>query len=215
MKGNILFDCFSLFCAAVRIGFNMIAARIYIARSSHKIVAMFGGMEIDQQHQYAQMARNIARVLAQRHYAILTGGGPGIMEAANCGAAEINREQSFAFGVKGADSAYKSPCTHVFKAYNFFVRKWLLIYYADAFVILPGGFGTGDEFFELVNLIKVRARARMPVILVGADYWQPLVVWLTTRAVKEGFISEWDLNLFFVTDSVDEVVQIIHSSDAS
>lgn len=209
MRGNIILDCIRLAYGAMRIGMNLIAARFYIARASDPVIALFGGMEVDQRHQYAQKARVVARALAQARFSVLTGGGPGIMEAANCGASEVSAQQSFAFGVKGADVGYNNPCAKVFRAYNYFVRKWMLIHYAQGFVILPGGFGTGDEFFELLNLMKMRARTQIPVILVGTEYWQPLIIWLTTQALKEGFVSEQDLNLFFATDSVEEVIHIL------
>jgi uncharacterized protein (TIGR00730 family) len=207
-------EFFGLLFGSLKIGFQCIRVMLSLSRAPGKIVSIFGGMEVNQSSKYAKKAYECAQMLAARDFAILTGGGPGIMQAANCGAISvdengINAHKSFGIGVKGVDVNFLNPCASVIKVQNFAVRKWLMIRYSSGFVILPGGFGTGDEFFDLLNSLKTGQRGKAPVILVGVEYWQPVVEWLTDKALKEGFIREKDLGLFFVTDDCKEVVTIL------
>jgi uncharacterized protein (TIGR00730 family) len=155
------------------------------------------------------MAANLGAALAEAGYAVITGGGPGVMEAANRGATEaggmsvgLGIELPFEQGLNdwvdiGIDFRY------------FFVRKTMFVKYAQAFVVLPGGFGTLDELFEAITLVQTRKVTRFPVILMGSAYWSGLLDWIKRTLLDDAKISPADLDLIQVTDDVDEAVQII------
>ncbi len=152
---------------------------------------------------------------ARAGYAVITGGGPGVMEAANRGATEagglsvgLGIELPFEQGINdwvdiGIDFRY------------FFARKTMFVKYAQAFVVLPGGFGTLDELFEALTLVQTRKVTRFPVVLMGSAYWQGLLDWLRDRLCADGKISLEDLDLIAVTDDVDHAVQHIVDADAA
>jgi uncharacterized protein (TIGR00730 family) len=172
-------------------------------------VSVFGSARIGRSDPSYRMARSLTRKLAKRGYAIITGGGPGIMEAANRGAREAggisvgcNIELPFEQGLNefvtlGMEFRY------------FFVRKTMFVKYAEAFCIFPGGFGTLDELFESLTLIQTGKVQHFPVVLFGVDYWSGLFDWLHTTTLAQGKIAAEDLTLFTVTDDVDEAVDVI------
>ncbi|MDQ3389038.1 MAG: TIGR00730 family Rossman fold protein, partial [Gemmatimonadota bacterium] len=154
-------------------------------------------------------AREVARLLAEADFAVITGGGPGIMQAANQGAKEAggisigcNIELPFEQGT--------NPYVDISVNFRyFFVRKTMFMKYAEAFVIFPGGFGTMDELFEALTLIQTGKVSNFPVILFGSAYWKGLVDWIKQTMLAEGKISAEDLNLLVMTDSPEEAVQTI------
>ena len=159
------------------------------------IISIFGGKRAQPDGEDTKLAFQIAQKLAQKNYSIITGGGPGMMQAANCGAASAHQEKppanyrwTIGLGVSGVDNEFINPCARVIPTGYFFVRKWLLMYYSQAFVFLPGGIGTAEELFELLNLKKHKMIPQYPVILVDKTFWQPLVDWYENRGFKEGFI---------------------------
>jgi hypothetical protein len=172
-------------------------------------VTIFGSARTKHGAPEYELARQIARRLAERGFAIITGGGPGIMEAANRGCREggglsigCNIELPHEQGLNeyvdlGVEFKY------------FFARKTMFVKYADAFVILPGGFGTLDELFEALTLIQTGKIRDFPVVLVGTSYWQGMIDWMRTTQVSAGAITEADLGLFRLTDDADEVVELI------
>jgi uncharacterized protein (TIGR00730 family) len=172
-------------------------------------VTIFGSARADASSHDYELARTIARRLAERGFAIITGGGPGIMEAANRGCREggglsigcnieLPHEQGLnAYVDLGVEFKY------------FFARKTMFVKYADAFVILPGGFGTLDELFESLTLIQTGKIRDFPVVLVGTAYWQGMLDWLRSTQLPAHAISEADLGLMKLTDDPDEVVEII------
>jgi uncharacterized protein (TIGR00730 family) len=172
-------------------------------------VSIFGSAREKPGSAYYSAAEETARRLAQAGFAVITGGGPGIMEAANKGAFEAggdsvgcNIELPFEQGMN----------QYVRTAINFryfFVRKTMFVKYAEAFVIFPGGFGTMDELFEALTLIQTGKVRDFPVVLFGQEYWRGLVDWLTSAMLAEGKIKPSDLELMVVTDSPEEVVQVI------
>ncbi|MCM8781019.1 MAG: TIGR00730 family Rossman fold protein [Candidatus Omnitrophica bacterium] len=174
-----------------------------------KAVSIFGSSRMKPTHKYYKLAEEIAYLLAKEGYAILTGSGPGIMEAANKGA---KRAGGRSIGLNIEIPLEQKPNRYVDTLLNFryfFVRKVMFVKYAKAFVIMPGGYGTLDEFTEAINLIQTLRIPRFPVVLFGSEYWQGLLEWLKNKALAEGNISEEDLELFKVTDSPKEVVAII------
>jgi uncharacterized protein (TIGR00730 family) len=172
-------------------------------------VSVFGSARVGRGDPGYRMARTLARKLAKHGYAIITGGGPGIMEAANRGAREgggvsvgCNIELPFEQGLNefvtlGMEFRY------------FFVRKTMFVKYAEAFCIFPGGFGTLDELFEAMTLIQTGKVRHFPVVLFGTSYWSGMIEWMRATVLAEGKISPKDLTIPTVTDDVDEAVDVI------
>jgi uncharacterized protein (TIGR00730 family) len=175
-------------------------------------VSIFGGSKIHLDHPYAKDAMRLAKKLVDNNISVLTGGGPGIMQAANCGAVSaehIKGIRSMGIGVRGLDEEMINACLQelVFMNY-FFSRKWLLTAYSEAFVIFPGGFGTLDELAEVSTLIQTRKMLEEPIVLIGTEFWAPLMQWIN-RSQKEGLLKEKDKNLITVTDDIDEALRIV------
>ncbi|MCW6005495.1 TIGR00730 family Rossman fold protein [Micromonospora sp. CPCC 205371] len=178
-------------------------------------VSVFGSARSKPDSAECELAEHLGGALARAGYAVITGGGPGVMEAANRGANEagglsvgLGIELPFEQGINewvdiGIDFRY------------FFARKTMFVKYAQAFVVLPGGFGTMDELFEALTLVQTRKVTRFPVVLMGAAYWQGLLDWLRRTMAAEGKISPTDLDLIRVTDDVDEAVRHIVEADAA
>ena len=177
-------------------------------------VTVFGSARTVESDPMYALARTIGRRLAERGYAVITGGGPGAMEAANRGCREggglsvgCNIELPHEQGMNqyvdlGVEFRY------------FFVRKVMFVKYADGFVILPGGLGTLDELFESLTLIQTGKVRHFPVVLVGRDYWSGLLDWMRHTMLERGTIAATDLDLFHVTDDADEVVELIRTHHA-
>jgi len=172
-------------------------------------VSIFGSARTRASDAYYGAAEETGRRLAQAGFAVITGGGPGIMEAANKGALEgggesigCNIELPFEQGMN----------EYVRTAINFryfFVRKTMFVKYAQAFVILPGGFGTLDELFEALTLVQTRKVTSFPIVLIGTSYWSGLVDWLRETVLAEGKINAADLDMMVLTDDVDEAVSLM------
>lgn len=176
-------------------------------------VTIFGGSKIHLDHPYAQQARILSQKLVDNGISVLTGGGPGIMQAANCGVEDVvgqSKSRSMGIAVYGIDEEELTKCVPdlVFMNY-FFSRKWLLTYYADVFVFFPGGFGTLDELAEISTLIQTKKLVEGPIILVGVQFWEPLMRWINDSALKEGLLKEKDKNLITVTDDIDEALRLV------
>lgn len=176
-------------------------------------VTIFGSARTLPQHPDYQQAERLARMLGERGLTVITGGGPGIMEAANKGAKEAG---ACSVGLNIALPHEQKPNphqTHELLFEYFFVRKVMFVKYAQAFVIFPGGFGTLDEFFESLTLIQTLKIEPFPVVLVGKTFWSGLLAWMReTLAEGWGTISGSDLDLFTVTDDLEEVVSVIEAS---
>lgn len=172
-------------------------------------VTFFGSARFTEGHPYYELAKNTAKEVSESGFVVITGGGPGIMEAANRGAFE-------AFGPSvGANiqlpmEQKPNPYMNKWVTFNhFFVRKVILIKYSVAFVVLPGGFGTLDEFSEALTLIQTGKLYKFPVILMGRDYWTPFVQWLKNTMVIDGTISQEDMDFFTMTDDPHEALEKI------
>jgi uncharacterized protein (TIGR00730 family) len=176
-------------------------------------VSVFGSARSKAGSPECEMAQALGGALARAGYAVITGGGPGVMEAANRGCTEagglsvgLGIELPFEQGINewvdvGIDFRY------------FFARKTMFVKYAQAFVVLPGGFGTMDELFEAMTLVQTGKVTRFPVVLMGVDYWSGLLDWIRGVMLKQGMISEVDLDILLVTDDVEEAVQHIVEAD--
>jgi len=180
-----------------------------------RAVSVFGSARPPRDHPHYASGVAIGAALARAGYAVITGGGPGAMEAANRGASEAGG-LSVGLGIELPFEQELNEWVDVGISFRyFFVRKTMFVKYAQAFVILPGGFGTLDELFEALTLVQTRKVTRFPVILFGSDYWAGLVHWIRTTMVPMGTISEADLELFTVTDDIDHAIAEIHEAEAA
>ena len=176
-----------------------------------KSVTIFGSARFDSKNEHYRAAQKLTRMLAKEGYAIITGGGPGIMEAANKGAIEGSGE-SVGLNIMLPFEQRVNSYVRKAVAFNyFFTRKVMLAYSASAFVIFPGGYGTLDEAFELITLRQThKINPRIPIIMVGRDFWNPLQQWLAGNVMaKHGAINEKELKLFEVVDTPEQAVGII------
>jgi len=176
-------------------------------------ISIFGSARTPVDHPYYMKAVEIARRLTEEGYGIITGGGPGIMEAGNKGAS-LYGGLSVGLNISLPHEQNHNQFIDLDKSINhryFFVRKVMFVKYAQGFVVLPGGFGTLDELFEVLTLIQTKKITRVPVILVGTAYWSGLRAWIEeTMLGMERNINPDDLRLFQITDEPDEVVRIIN-----
>ena len=174
-------------------------------------ISIFGSARTKPDDKYYQMAENIAEMLGKRGYGVITGGGPGIMEAGNKGAQKgggksvgLNIDLPF----EQSGNPYIDPESNL-KFDYFFVRKVVFVKYSQGFVVVPGGFGTLDEMFEALTLIQTKKINKRPVVLVGSEYWQGLIDWLKHTMLQDGKISEPDLDLFKIVDTEEDAIAYI------
>ena len=174
-------------------------------------ISIFGSARTPKEHPTYQLTVEIAKAIAQSGYGIISGGGPGIMEAANKGAKEANGV-SVGLNISLPREQYDNPYIDQDKLIDFqyfFVRKVMFVKYAQGFVVMPGGLGTLDELFEALTLIQTEKVTKFPVILVGRSYWKGLVGWIKDTLLKEKNISPDDIELFDVVDTVEEVMECL------
>lgn len=182
-----------------------------ISKLPQPIVSVFGGARAKGNDVYFKKAHELGRRLTELEISVLTGGGPGIMEATSCGGIELPKGKARVMGIGVTDLGEKpNPCAQEYFALDyFFARKWLLTYFASGFVIFPGGFGTLDELSEVLTLIQTKKLSRVPIVLFGVEYWQPFMDWLQSEALKHGAIEKEDFALFTITDDLEKVVCLI------
>lgn len=176
-------------------------------------VSIFGSARTDPDHMYYKLAEEIAYKLTQSGYGVITGGGPGVMEAANKGA---QRGDGISVGLNIQLPFEQSSNPYIdtdklitFK--HFFVRKVMFQKYAQGFIVLPGGFGTFDEFFESATLIQTEKIGKFPIVLVGREFWKGLVDWIEEVVqAEQKNISPEDMNLFTLVDTADEAIEVIN-----
>lgn len=172
-------------------------------------VSLFGSARTDPQDPHYKLAEETARILSEAGLTIITGGGPGIMEAGNKGAFESSGH-SVGINIELPQEQEPNPYQTLSLSFRyFFARKMMFMKYAHAFVIFPGGFGTLDEFFESLTLIQTLRMTRFPVVLMGSEFWDDLLVWIRKVLLAKGMISQEDLDLYTVTDDPTEVLKII------
>jgi len=172
-------------------------------------VSIFGSARTDPDHPYYLLTEEIARKLSDSGFSVISGGGPGIMEAANKGAYH-GKSPSVGVNITLPMEQSSNEYQNVSLSFqHFFARKVMFIKYAKAYVVMPGGFGTLDEVIEALTLIQTGKSVRMPIVLVGSKFWSGLIEWFKSTLITEGTISKEDLNLFTVADNADEVVEHI------
>lgn len=197
-----------------------------LTRLPQPAITIFGGSRLSIDAPEAQQAKELAKILAYEGFSIITGGGPGIMEAANAGALDYIREcfgdgnkkcpKSPISGGIGLIKLNKNKANPYVQDYvemrHFFARKWLLVRYSIGFVAFPGGFGTMDEIFEVLTLVQCKRMVQVPIILIGIQYWQPMVDWVYKSALAKKLIDPGQEKLFIVTDNIQEAAKIIVAS---
>ena len=199
---------------AIRVG-RIAAEFVRGFRALHFVgpcVTVFGSARFPESHRWYAMAREVGSALAGHGFTVLTGGGPGIMEAANRGAREAGG-RSIGCNIELPMEQQPNPYLDRFIDFRyFFVRKVMLVKYSHAFFVLPGGFGTMDELFEVGTLIQTRKILRFPVVLMGRDFYGPILSVLRDRFLADGTVSPEDLDYALLTDSVDEAMDHVMST---
>ncbi len=172
-------------------------------------VSVFGSARFDPDHPYYKLAEETSRQLSDAGFAVVSGGGPGIMEACNKGAFS-GKSPSIGLNImlplEQADNPYQDIALH-FR--HFFARKVMFVKYASAYLVLPGGFGTLDELMEILTLVQTEKSRRIPVVLMGSAFWSGMLDWFRTTLLKEGTISPEDMDLFTIVDEPEEVLEVI------
>ncbi|MFN0204992.1 MAG: TIGR00730 family Rossman fold protein [Planctomycetota bacterium] len=172
-------------------------------------VSVFGSARVHKKDPVYQLAVRVGELLGRAGFAVITGGGPGVMEAANRGAMKVGAK-SVGLNIKLPFEQRPNPHQNVSLTFDyFFARKVMFVKYAAAYVVLPGGFGTMDEFFEALTLVQTHKIKHFPIILMGKDYYGSLVEWMRTTMVKDKMISAVDPDLVYLTDDPEEAVFII------
>lgn len=174
-------------------------------------VSIFGSARFDEDNLYYQMTVELSKRLSDEGFSIVSGGGPGIMRAANVGAYQGKNGLSIGLNIKlpfeQASNQYQDISL---RFRHFFTRKVMFVKYASAFVVMPGGFGTMDEFCEILTLMQTGKSQLVPIILVGSDFWRGLLDWFANTLVAMGTISAHDLQLCTMVDDVDSIMDILH-----
>jgi len=183
-----------------------------------KSVSFFGSAVLPESHPWYQQARKLASMLVREGYTVITGGGPGIMEAANRGASEAsgdNTHKSIGLNIELTDEQRRNPYVQRGPGFHyFFTRKVMLSYASQSYIFFPGGLGTLDEFFEITTLIQTKKIDNsIPVILVGKEYWQPFVDWIEQYLYeKHRTIDQDDTKIYTLVDTVEEALEIVRKS---
>jgi uncharacterized protein (TIGR00730 family) len=195
---------------AVRIFFELLRG----IRTLHFVgpcVTVFGSARFDEHHRYYQQARQMGRLLARDGFTVMTGGGPGIMEAANRGAKDIGGRTA-GCNIELPHEQQPNPYLDTMVTFkHFYVRKVMLMKYSYAFVGMPGGFGTADELFEAATLIQTGKILDFPLVLIGTDFWGPWIDAMRHTMLTHGTIDAADLGILQVTDSVEDAAKHIHN----
>lgn len=182
-----------------------------IMAKQENLVSVFGSARTKPGSKYYELGVQVGKELVKRGFNVLTGGGPGVMEAANKGAKDAGGA-SVGANIELPHEQSSNPYIdrgRLLTFRHFFVRKVMFVKYAHGFVVLPGGFGTMDELFEALTLVQTKKTRPFPVVLMGTDYWKGLIDWIKTRMISEGMVSPSDLDLFFVTDDPAEAAALV------
>ena len=178
-------------------------------RDIHPAVSIFGSARTPHDHPYYQLTEEIARLLSDAGFTVISGGGPGIMEAANKGAF-YGKSASVGLNIQLPHEQHNNPYQNISQSFqHFFTRKVMFVKFASAYVVMPGGFGTLDELMEALTLVQTGKTRRMPVILVGSQFWGGLMEWIKTSLLNEKMISPGDVDLIQVIDEPEQVVAAI------
>jgi uncharacterized protein (TIGR00730 family) len=178
-------------------------------RNINRTITVFGSARIQDDNKYYEIGVDLGKELAKNNYAVMTGGGPGLMEAANKGA-KLAGGKSYGCSIKIPNEQKSNTfLDKVMEFKYFFARKVILTRFSSGFVALPGGYGTLDELFEMATLVKTDRMKSFPIVLIGCDFWQPMLTYLKQKLVTHGTISDSELNCFYLTDSIEEAIKHI------
>jgi uncharacterized protein (TIGR00730 family) len=192
-----------------RIGREFIQGFEAVERIDRPAVSIFGSARVAEGHPAYEEAREVGRRFAHAGFAVVTGGGPGVMEAANRGARE-GGGLSVGFNIELPHEQHENGYLDIELTFDhFYVRKTMFVKAAEGFVIFPGGFGTLDELFEALTLIQTGKVLDFPVVLFDTDYWQPMLDWMRTRLLADKMVSSDDIDLLHLTDDPEEPVRIV------
>lgn len=201
---------FSTFYKLTRVFLQLLYGIWRVSKLELPVVTIFGSHELKLEDPYALQAEKLAQMFAKADISVLTGGGAGIMEAANLGAAvKKGKVKSIGIGVKALNEAHNPYVSEYFELDYFFARKWLLTEYSVAFVVFPGGFGTLDELAEVLVLIKTKKLKAVPIVLIGKEFWTPFVDWIYTEMIKHGLLEKEGLALFEITDDLERAFSLV------
>ena len=204
--------------------FSFMYTTVQIIRGSWKIltlnqpiISIFGGSRLHDDDFYAKEAFNLAEKLSQHNFSIVTGGGPGLMRAAMRGSKTGSTERkikdkSLGIGVYGLNEGGGKGVTNYIEVNYFWARKYLLTRYSKGIILFPGGFGTLDELGESLTLLQTKKIKNIPIILIGKEFWDPIVQWINTEALVHNLIVKENLKLFIVTDNMDEALGMLCST---
>ena len=179
---------------------------------SNQVIVIFGSARTKPEEDYYKLTEQVSKSIVKKGFGIITGGGPGIMEAANKGAKEAGGS-STGINIDLPHEQGANPFIDNDKLLNFryfFVRKVMFFKYAQGYVLMPGGFGTIDEAFEVLTLIQTKKTGNFPIVLMGKDYWKGLLDWINDKLVSLNYINPDDMNLFTLTDDPDEAAKVFY-----
>ncbi|OIQ98263.1 LOG family protein ORF6 in fasciation locus [mine drainage metagenome] len=178
-------------------------------RDIHPAVSIFGSARTAHDHPYYKLTEEIARLLSDAGFSVISGGGPGIMEAANKGAF-YGKSSSVGLNIQLPHEQHNNPYQNISQTFHhFFTRKVMFVKFASAYVVMPGGFGTLDELMEALTLVQTGKTRRMPIILVGSKFWGGMVEWFRTSLLEEQMIAAGDMDLIQVIDEPEQIVAAI------
>jgi uncharacterized protein (TIGR00730 family) len=178
-------------------------------RDIHPAVSIFGSARTAHDHPYYKLTEEIARLLSDAGFSVISGGGPGIMEAANKGAF-YGKSSSVGLNIQLPHEQHNNPYQNISQTFHhFFTRKVMFVKFASAYVVMPGGFGTLDELMEALTLVQTGKTRRMPIILVGSKFWGGMVEWFKTSLLEEQMIAAGDMDLIQVIDEPEQIVAAI------
>ncbi len=202
----------NLLAQLISISIELVRGILKIYHLRAPIVAIFGGARLEVRSPYAQQVYALTQLLGKDKISVITGGGPGVMEAANCGVLKGRgkRGHSIGVGVEGLDEGKFNVCVREnLTVRYFFQRKWLLMRYSVGFIIFPGGFGTLDELTEVLHLMELGELMPVPVVLIGVTYWQSLIDWFSSTAFKHHMIDTQVFSSITLTDDIEYAFKII------
>lgn len=211
---NRIKRCLILWFNLSRVSRQIVRGAWRISLLPQPVVSLFGGGRISRDNYYFEQVMRLVQRLVDENISVLTGGGPGLMEAAHLGAGKVTKGRGSSLGIGVADLP-ENPSPYVedyIQLDYFFARKWLLTRYSRAFVVFPGGIGTLDELTEVLTLIATNRIGRVPVVLVGIDYWTELLEWLKNKGITQGLVLQEHLALLTLTDDLDTVFDLLRGN---
>lgn len=192
----------------MRVMYQILYGTWRISRVARPYISIFGSARLLTGDLYAKKAYDLARMFIEAEISVVTGGSMGIMRAANCGAFESlspKKKRSVGILVNGLNEGSNDCLQDLIKVDYFFARKWLMTQYATGCVFFPGGYGTLDELFDLLTLIQTGKLARIPIALVGVDFWMPMLQWFNKEVLAHNLLASGDLSFFMVSDDLEAI----------